>query len=285
MKNNKELLFEEFLRKIDHRVKYNIGESAKYRPLTNIGEEFDDLPVEIYNTDDGQPVPQTQSFTNEAGDQQDAPTPGGGAVPPAPSNDLPQGVDSPPAPTQAPAPAPESGELPPAEAGDELPAEISASGKETPVQQDSTGGMGAPVDANPMGAGDPNAIGGAPQVDNIQNDIIKHNIAAMQSIQDQLEGLNMTVQGLNSKLEVLNADVEEVREPTNTEKLMNKKNVSYPYYFNLNDVWSGNWFDQKRKSENDKGIRELPDGSYIADFDHLPQQSKNDVQNSFNDFN
>ena len=37
MKNNKELLFEEFLRKIDHRVKYNIGESAKYRPLTNIG--------------------------------------------------------------------------------------------------------------------------------------------------------------------------------------------------------------------------------------------------------
>ena len=41
------------------------------------------------------------------------------------------------------------------------------------------------------------------QVDDIQNDIIKHNIAAMQSIDDQLKSLNATVDGLNSKLEYL----------------------------------------------------------------------------------
>ena len=135
----------------------------------------------------------------------------------------------------------------------------------------------------PMGA-DPMA--GAPpveQVDDIQNDIIKHNIEAMKSIHDQLEGLNATVLGLNAKLETLNADVEEVREPTNTEKLMSKKNVSYPYYFNLNDFWNGNWFTEQREIEHERGINELPDGTFVADFDDLPQKSKIDVQNSFNE--
>ena len=106
----------------------------------------------------------------------------------------------------------------------------------------------------------------------------------MKAIDDQLQSLDKVTQDLNSKLDSLNAEVEEVREPTNTEKLMNKTSVSYPYYFNLNDFWSGNWFNEKRSGEKEKGIRELPDGSYIADFDDLPQKSKQDVQNSFNEF-
>ena len=64
---------------------------------------------------------------------------------------------------------------------------------------------------------------------------------------------------------------------------MNKTKVSYPYYFNLNDFWSGNWFNEKRNQEMEKGIKELPDGTFVADFDNLPQQSKTDIQNSFND--
>jgi hypothetical protein len=120
------------------------------------------------------------------------------------------------------------------------------------------------------------------QVDNIQNEIIKHNIEAMKSIHSELESLSNVVNGLNDKMSKLNADVEEVREPSNSEKLMNKSNVSYPYYFNLNDFWKGNWFNEKRESESEGGIRKLPDGSYIADFDDLPQNSKIDIQNSFN---
>ena len=155
---------------------------------------------------------------------------------------------------------------------------------ESPVPAfDSTGGE-TPEDpmagdmANPMGAPEPEK-----EVNDIQNEIIKHNIEAMKSIHDQLEGLNGVVQGLNSKLEALNADVQEVREPTNGEKLMNKTNVSYPYYFNLNDFWSGNWFNEKRDAEMEKGIKEMPDGSFVADFDDLPQKSKTDIQNSFNE--
>jgi len=242
-KEKKDILLEEHLRKIKYRVDYIINESPKYRPLVSNGEEFDEVP----------------NLTNEAGEQEDAEKPGGGQTPPAPSNDLP--VDT---------------GMPPAEMGGQ---DAGMPPAEDPL-------IGGPQAADPMGA---SPMGGAPveqpeqQVNDLQNDIIKHNIEAMKSIHSQLEQLNGTVQGLNAKLAELNADVEEVREPSNTEKLMSKTNVSYPYYFNLNDFWSGNWFNQKREQEHEKGIQELPDGSYVADFDELPRKSKSDIQNSFND--
>lgn len=185
------------------------------------------------------------TLTNEAGEQEDAQKPEG-QEPPAPSNDQPMNADAPvPAFDQTDG---DSGEIPSAPS------------------------------VNPMGAPEPQN-----QVNDIQNEIIKHNIEAMKSIHDKLESLETTVQGLNSELGKLNADVQEVREPTSSEKLMNKTNVSYPYYFNLNDFWSGNWFNEKRNQEKEKGIKELPDGTFVADFDDLPQKSKTDIQNSFND--
>jgi hypothetical protein len=194
-------------------------------------------------------------MTNEAGDQEEAPKPEG-SVPPAPSNDQPVGMDAPEG--TAPDTGAEETGAPPLEPGMPPP------------------GTGADL-------GMPPAEPPEQQVNDIQNDIIKHNIEAMKSIHDKLQNLDMTVQDLNSKIDTLNADVEEVREPTNTEKLMNKKNVSYPYYFNLNDFWSGNWFSENREKENEKGMKEMPDGSYVADFDDLPQKSKIDIQDSFND--
>ena len=250
MKNEKKgNLLEEHLRKIKYRVGYKINESPKYRPLVNDGEEFDTIPL-----------------TNEAGDQEDAEKVGGGEQPPAPSNDQPQNTD-------APVPAfdktgGESGAIPPPPTN----------------EPDPNAAMNSPM-GEPLNG--PDGMGGMPdqgqEVDDIQNEIIKHNIAAMQSIHDKLENLENLEQKLNSKLDALNAAVEEVREPTNTEKLMSKKNVSYPYYFNLNDFWSGNWFSEQREKEHEKGIKELPDGTYVADFDDLPQKSKADVQNSFNE--
>jgi hypothetical protein len=192
-------------------------------------------------------------LTNEAGEQEDAMKPAGGSVPPEPTNTDNPSVPSTPTPAfdQNAAPAPED-EMPPA--GD------------------------VPMGDAPMPSPEP-----VEKVDDIQNEIIKHNIEAMKNIHDQLESLNQMTISLNDKLNVLTSDVEEVREPTNAEKLMNKTKVSYPYYFNLNDLWSDNWFSQQREKEAGKGIRELPDGTYIADFDDLPRKSKIDVQNSFNE--
>ena len=252
MKNEeKDKVFRDGLRNFKHRVNYRINESATYNRLISANEQFDEIPA----------------ITNEAGEE--APQKPSAEVPPA----EPTGMGEPPA-GNAGAP----GALPEPTAGDA----VAGDAAQDPALDAPPDGGGSMPPADPMGApmGEPQQ-----QVDDIQNDIIKHNIAAMQSIDDQLKSLNATVDGLNSKLATLSTDVEEVREPTNTEKLMSKKNVSYPYYFNLNDFWNGNWFNEKRNAEHEKGVRELPDGTFIADFDDLPQKSKTDVQNSFNDFN
>ena len=273
MKNEKsDNLLAEHLRKIKYRVAYKINESPKYHPLVGDNEEFDSVPDSNYMTRDGQPVPSSQGLTMEAGEQQDAPKPEG-QMPPAPSNDQPQNADIP----QAGVPPEAGAPTPPVDAP--VPAFDKTGGDEQLPPED-----GAPVnpmgDEMGMGAPDP-----AQEVDTLQNDIIKSNIEAMKSIHDQLSNLNATVQNLNKQSEVLKADVEEVREPTNTEKLMSKKNVSYPFYLNLNDFWHGNWFNENREKEGEKGINELPDGSFVADFDDLPQKSKIDVQNSFGEIN
>lgn len=186
-------------------------------------------------------------------------------------------------------------EIPMTEAGEEDNAELKNDPKMPP--DSNTVGLDAPVPEFDKTGGETDGIPttdnsppemDAPvepdnRVDDLQNEIIKSNIEAMKSIHSQLEGLNNLVQGLNSKVDVLNADVEEVREPTNSEKLMNKAQVSGPYQYNLSDLWDGNWFNQKREEENENGIKELPDGTFMANFDDLPQHSKTDVQNSFND--
>jgi len=256
-KDKKPNLSEEHLRKIMHRVGYEINESPRYTPLTSEADEFDEVPNTNPNaTLDGQPSAggQNLTFMEEAGDQEPPQKPQG-AVPPAPSNDEPMGIgDTPEQPAiDAPVPA-----------------------------FDDTGGT-EQIDSQPL-AGGPMGVNPEQQVDELQNEIIKHNTEAMKSIHDQLEGMGALVQGLNAKMDELNADVEEVREPTNAEKLMSKTNVSYPYYFNLNDFWKGNWFNEKNggEGESEQGIEELPDGTFIADFDDLPQKSKIDVQDSFN---
>lgn len=255
-KDKKSNLSEEHLRKIMYRVGYEINESPRYMPLTQENEEYDEVPNTNPNaTQDGQPSAGGQNLTfMEAGEQQPPQKPEG-SVPPEPSNDEPVGMGDAPAEPVPDAPA---------------PAFDDTGGTE---QID---GMGADP---AMGVSNPEQ-----QVDELQNEIIKHNTEAMKSIHDKLEGMGALVQGLNAKLEMLNADVEEVREPTNAEKLMNKTNVSYPYYFNLNDFWKGNWFNERNggEGETEQGIKELPDGSFIADFDDLPQKSKIDVQDSFN---
>lgn len=195
--------------------------------------------------------------TNEAGEQEDAkkPVP---EPPTEPTNDQPVG-DAPVPAFEEPPADPAAGDLPADPVAGDLPAE------------------------NPPAAPIPPADQAENQVDDLQNEIIKHNISAMRSIHDQLAGLSKNIDAMNAKMEELNADVEEVREPSSAEKLMKQSEVSYPYYFNLNDFWQDNWFDQQRKQGNEKGIRQLPDGTYVADFDDLPMKSNADIDSSFND--
>jgi len=250
----KKNLSEEHLREFKYRVNYVVNETPKYRSLVGTNEEFDEVPA----------------VTNEAGEQEDAEKLGG-MTPPEPSNDQPISMDDAGMPPEDPAaaPAPEPSALPPQGA------------PEDPMGDP----MGAPAE-DPAMAADPMAAPPAQpdnQVDELQNEIIKLNIQTMRTINDKLANMDANFAAMNAKMEALNANVEEVREPTDSEKLMNKTSVSYPYYFNLNDFWKDNWFDQQRAEGQEQGIKELPDGTYVADFDDLPQQSKIDIDNSFND--
>ncbi len=129
-------------------------------------------------------------------------------------------------------------------------------------------------------------------VNELQNEIIRYNIETLKSLHSEIKNLGASIDGLNRKFDELNRDVEEVREPTNVEKLVQKKDVSYPYYFNLNDFWKGNWFEKLYKGDDGVtkdgskqvgAIKQLPDGSFVADFDDLPEDSFIDIEKSFHD--
>lgn len=119
-------------------------------------------------------------------------------------------------------------------------------------------------------------------VDEVQNEIIKTSVAAMQKMHNQIDQLTSSIQNINIKLDSLNKDVSAVKEPTNVEKLMARKQDSHPFYYNLNDMWEGNWFQARRMEDHSRGIVQLEDGSYVADFDTLPKYSDREIKDSFN---
>lgn len=267
-KTNEQTSLNEHVKKMMYRSNYRINESPKYKTVIDGDNmEFDEIPQNIHSTQDGQPMPNagggTDAFLEEAGNQQLPPEDnmGGGEQPPVPeptNAPAPGQTDVPPAEVHAP-PAPAGGEELPPEGEENAPVDA-----EVPVEQ-------PPIpEVNPER-----------KVNQIQNEVIKHNIEAMKSLQMKLEDLEKMNLVLSSQLDVMNAKVKEVEEPTDAEKLMAKKDVSYPFYFNLDDVWKGNWYDQKNGLSTDRGIKQLPDGTYVADFDDLPPHNDIDINDSF----
>lgn len=277
MKKNDKKVLNEDIKKMLYRANYSINETPKYKAIIEDESEFDTLPMEVMSTLDGQPMPNSagsDAFLEEVDDNVDdnaGELPGAQEISPtdpvaAPSNAL--------TPDNEPAgPTPEmDGENDP-----EMPPEGEEDGEEDVTVDDK-------IEAE-------NEVEVEPEknVDEIQNEIIKHNIAAMQSINDKLKGLDQFVNTLTTQLDTLNTKVEEVEEPTNVEKLVAQKDVSYPYYFGLNDYWNGGVFDAQNNQQgngemptDENGIRELPDGTYIADFDDLPISNDNNIEDTFN---
>lgn len=116
-------------------------------------------------------------------------------------------------------------------------------------------------------------------IDSLQNDLIRMNLNAMVKIHNELDSLNKTVQSLNLENQKLKSQVEEVREPSTEEKLLKRKENSYPYYNNLSDIWKDNWFEKKTVGSEFNGITKLDDGTYIANFDDLPKT--NNIKSTF----
>ena len=113
-------------------------------------------------------------------------------------------------------------EAPPAMSGDTQTIAPPVPEEQPPAPVDANTGQEFPIDpTQDLGTNEPfepNMIPLEKPVDEIQNDIIKHNIAATHKIIDQLEDLDGYVQGLNKKLDTLTSEVEEVKEPLPVEK-------------------------------------------------------------------
>jgi len=178
--------------------------------------------------------------------------------------------------------------------------EIPAPDEEVPAPEDQA--IPSPVDAEPTDvpaedlpaepmvgqAADAPVPDEQKSSDEMQNDIIKQNIEVMRQLNSKIESLEAGVDQLNmqnvtllQKNAEMEKEVEEVREPTNVEKLMTKKEDSHPYYYGLNDMWEGNWFQARRDETGEKGMKQMDDGSYVADFDSMPQFSDQDIKDSF----
>ena len=252
------------------RASQGLDEVARYRPIT-LEDEFDEIP-DRRQPEDGIPAPtngqSNSDIFTEAGEE------GNEKEDEMPNPET--GPKEPQEPTNA--EAPNMG-------GDDLGGGKEEGTPELPgiPPEDENTPMG---DENPMDMGNEPEMGNEEnveqEVDVIQNDIMRHNIEAVKAIADKLKELDVVIDSFNEKVDMLNAKVKEVEEPTNAEKLMSKKDVSYPYYFNLPDYWRGNWYEQKYAEESgeNRGIRQLPDGTYIADFDDLDTMSDGDVEDS-----
>jgi len=152
-----------------------------------------------------------------------------------------------------------------------------------PAGTGDTMGMGDPLmaDMSLSAPLEPTMSQDAVDIDKKQTDLLALQLDVMNKLNDKVKELHILFANLDTKYQQLNKDVEEVKEPTNQEKLMSRKQDSHPFYYNLNDLWKDNWFEARRDQYNEKGIVKLDNGTYIADFDNLPKLSDREIRDSF----
>ena len=260
LKRKNKTSLNEHLARIKYVSKHVLGE-AKYNPVFEM--DVDD-ELDMAQLGGPQPIPVLEAGDEEeeiTADQIDDPTGAEGAV-----------GDG----------FPGEGPEPPVDSGAaEQVADVPDAGMEDP--------MADPMAADPMG-GDPAM--GAPAVpsadeqrEELQNSLIKLQVSALEQMNSKMQMMDATMGELKGVMGQLSQDVEEVREPTNVEKVASRKEDSHPYYYRLNDLWQGNTFqgrmDDGKTGDGEYGMKQLEDGTYVADFDSFPGLNDMDLKNSF----
>ena len=244
---------------------------AKYTPVINDElEEADELPEEMYGVKKVNEVGEEEEQQDQMPPENLGAPPPEGVAPEMGGEMAGAGADAQPA-------APDmGGEMPPEDATppeEGQPTDPDVDLQATPVEPDA--GMDAGMMEQPP----------QPTKDEVQNDIIKLQLSAMEKMHGKLDSMERQFNEFQAKMAEFDRDVEEVREPSNEEKLANKKQDSYPFKYNLNDMWKDNWFmarqDQFEK-ELPKGITKIDDDTYIGDFNSFPKLTDNEINDSFN---
>jgi hypothetical protein len=164
------------------------------------------------------------------------------------------------------------------EEGPEPPVEQPEAGEEVADMPDAepdagmdTGMMDAPAEPNPQ-----------EEREDIQNQLLKLQVSALEKMNSKMDLMDTTIAQMRQMMNNLSNDVEEVREPTNVEKVAARKEDSHPYYYRLNDLWQGNAFQARMDEKGVDGMKQLEDGTFIADFDNFPELNQMELKKSFN---
>jgi hypothetical protein len=107
-------------------------------------------------------------------------------------------------------------------------------------------------------------------------------VSSIESISSKVEELGNRMNNINNSFSNLSKAVDEIREPSDIEKLEMRSFDSYPYNKTLTDVWKDK---EKSKEEQElamQGIRKTDDG---YEMDYAPMKgmnyNKTDVNNQF----
>lgn len=110
---------------------------------------------------------------------------------------------------------------------------------------------------------------------------LKSEMQKLDGVVSALENISASVENVSSRLDNLTKVVDEIREPSDIEKLEMRAFDSYPYNKTLDKIWSDKMKSKEEQDMERMGIQKTENG---YEMEYVPQRNFNHVQSS-NNFN
>lgn len=126
-----------------------------------------------------------------------------------------------------------------------------------------------------------------PQIDNTKDQsmmsFVKSEFQKLETVVNAIENISINVDKLSQRLDVLTKSVDEIKEPSDIEKLEMRAFDSYPYNKTLEKVWGDKMKSKEEQDMERMGIQKTENG---FEMEYTPQRNFNHIQtsNNFNNF-
>jgi hypothetical protein len=111
---------------------------------------------------------------------------------------------------------------------------------------------------------------------------LENVVSSINDISSKVENLGQRMDNINTNFSDLSKAIDEIREPSDIEKLEMRSFDSYPYNKTLVDVWQDKEKSKEEQELHRQGIRKTDDG---YEMDYVPMQgmnyNKTDINNQF----
>lgn len=126
-----------------------------------------------------------------------------------------------------------------------------------------------------------------PQTSNNQDtsmmSFIKSELQKLEDVVSAIQNISMNVDKVSQRLDVLTKSVDEIKEPSDIEKLEMRAFDSYPYNKTLDKVWSDKMKSKEEQDMERMGVQKTENG---FEMEYIPQRNfnHNQLTNNFNNF-